>query len=115
MEKQNFKEISRAYVENDILKIKGLNYENKEIYLSVPTLEYLNRRDNEKKRIISNDDYIDSVIEQTWLLARNICNMSKGDLYCIFGELSKSKIFEKYTAKEAMKMIAEHMYKNGGK
>lgn len=118
MAKQKLKGIKSAYLQHDILKIVFIGKDQEEIPVSIPTIGYLNRRDNEKKRIISdndyNNDYIESVIEQTWLLARNICNMSQGDLYCIFGELSKSKIFEKYTAKDAMTLVARHMDKNGG-
>lgn len=114
MENQKLTGIKKAYLQYDILKIVFTGKDHEEIPVSIPTIGYLNKRDDERKRIISDDDYIESVIEQTWLLARNICNMSQGDLYCIFGELSKSKIFEKYTAKDAMTLVARHMDKNGG-
>lgn len=133
MEKKKIIEINSAFEENDIVKIKATDSENKQIYLSIPTLDYFNRRDNEKKRIFSDDKHseqmttdqlmhdlqaanqkeIDAQISVVWNVAKEMTLLSSEELYKIFGHSSLYRVFKYHSPYEVAKIIDDYINKNG--
>lgn len=119
MEKQKLMEITSAYAENDIVKVKALDTNNQEVYISLPTLEYLNRRDSEFKRVFNADmsclDAPDKDIESCayaiWDIARDICSMGPNALQEAFGFYAPRFVFKNYSPYQAAGILLEYREK----